>query len=115
MRTSYTRGMRDMPTVQGLNRRSVPKTQAQGATELARLEHEKARLKRELSLWLINQRRTEERLRRVEERLVLVRQIVAPLGQVQAVRRPRLRQAPSQEPYASEGKAQGWQEISLEY
>jgi hypothetical protein len=131
MKTKHTRGMRDIPTIQGLSSRSVPATRPQAATELARLEHEKARLERELKMWIGNQKRTESRLRLVEERLALVQQVMVPpaagdltkpvlstsaaLSVNAAEGRTRVRQSPTAEADSGEGEAQGWQEIALEY
>jgi hypothetical protein len=90
MKTKNLRGMRDVPTIQGLRHRFLPGTREQTVAEVARLEHEKARLERELSLWLQHQDRTEKQLRQVEER-------------------------PKGKAGSDEGEAQGWREISLEY
>ncbi len=59
MKTKHVRSMRDIPTIQGLRNRSVPTTREQVMSELARLEHEKARLEREMNIWLANQKKTE--------------------------------------------------------
>jgi hypothetical protein len=122
MKTKHARGMRDIPTIQGLSSRSVPNTRPQAATELARLEHEKARLERELKMWIDNQKRTESRLRLVEERLALVQQVVvAPAAGdstkpvLSGAEGRRVRQSPTEEADSGEGEAQGWQEIPLEY
>ena len=64
--------MRDIPTNYGLNNRSLPKTREQAVTELARLEHEKSRLERELKIWTENQQQTQTRIEQVTERLALV-------------------------------------------
>ena len=49
MKTKDIKGMRNIPTIQGLRHRSLPTTREQTVAELARLEHEKVRLKRELN------------------------------------------------------------------
>ncbi len=67
------KGMRDIPTAQGLTNRSVPATRVQVVVHLARAEHEKARLERELAMWVANQKQAERRLRRVLERIELLR------------------------------------------
>ncbi|MBI3362504.1 MAG: hypothetical protein HY023_15490 [Chloroflexi bacterium] len=72
MKLKRTRDMRDIPTIQGLRHRAMPRTREQALAEMVRLEHEKARLGRELNIWADNQKRTEDRLRHVEERLALV-------------------------------------------
>jgi len=114
MKTESMRGMRDIPTIEGLRHRSLPTTREQTVADVARLEHEKARLNRELNLWLEHQKRTEKQLRQVEERLALLQQILDPLpdeGATRPVRRP----SPAPEADSGEGEARGWQEISLEY
>lgn len=115
MKVKRTRGMRDIPTIQGLSRRAVPNTRPQAATEMARLEHEKARLERELRIWIHSQKRTEDRLRRVEERLARVRKVLGPLAAEGPAERSRIRRLPTGEADRGEGEAQSWQEIPLEY
>jgi len=123
MKIKRTRGMRDIPTIQGLSSRSVPDTRPQAATELARLEPEKARLERELKMWVNNQKKTEDRLRQVEERLALVRQVLIPPdaeGSTKPVRsvaegRARVRRSPAEKADGGEDEAQEWREIPLEY
>ena len=114
MKTKYLKGMRDIPTVQGVRSCSVPNTQPQAATELARLEHEKARLKRELKIWLDNQERTEKQLRYVEDRLALVKQVLIPLAADDTAKRTAAPRSPTKEG-SGKGAAQGWREVSLEY
>lgn len=74
MRVKATRGMRDIPTVQGSTNRVETNSREQGITDLARLEHERARLERELNMWLENQKRAEQRLKKVHERITLLQQ-----------------------------------------
>ena len=71
-----TKGMRDIPTMYGLAKRSKPNSRDEAITELARLEHEKARLERELNLWQENQKRTQQRLQTILNRLVLLQAVV---------------------------------------
>jgi chromosome segregation ATPase len=120
MKTKNFRGMRDIPTIQGLRHRSLPTTREQTVAEVARLEHEKARLKRELNLWLEHQERTEKQLQQVEDRLDILHQIMdqstterstKPSGQGRA----RGRRSATEEADSDEGEAQGWREIPLEY
>lgn len=120
MKTKHTRGMRDIPTIQGLRHRSLPTTREQTVAELARLEHEKVRLKRELNLWIDHQKRTENQLQQVEERLAILQQMMdqtadddstKPLGRGRA----RVRQSRTEKGDSDEGKAQDWREIPLEY
>ena len=72
-----TRGMRDIPTAYGLAKRTKPNSRDEAITEMARLEHEKTRLEREMALWVENQKRTEKHLQRVRERLAMLEPIVA--------------------------------------
>ena len=105
-----TKGMRDIPTQYGLAKRSKPNSRDEAITELARLEHEKARLEREMALWQENQQRTEKRLQAVTDRLVILQAIVEN-------RPPEARQAGSTEP-ESRDEAKGpeqWTTIQLEY
>ena len=120
MKTKDLRGMRDIPTIQGLNKQSAPTTRAEAATELARLEHEKVRLNRELKMWIGNQERTEGRLRRVEERLTILQQILDQTAdddstQPSSQRRTKVRRPRTERGDSGEGEAQGWREIPLEY
>ena len=73
MKTSDIRSMRDIPTIQGMKNRAVPSNREQLMSELARLEHEKARLERENTIWLANQKKCEMRIRQVQERAELLR------------------------------------------
>lgn len=114
MKIRSAKGMRDIPTIQGLRHRSLPTTREQTVAELARLEHEKVRLKRELDIWIGNQKQTEGRLRQVEERLALLQQILDPPAAEGSTKR-RVRRSPTGEAGSGEGEAQGWQEIPLEY
>ena len=107
-----TKGMRDIPTIQGLNKQAVPTTRPQAATELSRLEHEKVRLGRELKMWIDNQKRAEGRLRRVEERIVLVKQVLVQPDTDGSTKRARVRRSLANN---GEREKQSWQEIALEY
>jgi len=105
MKIKHTKGMRDIPTIQGLNSRSVPDTRQQAATELARLEHEKARLERNLKMWINNQKKTEGRLRQVEERIALLKPVLGYGSEGSGEQRT-----------ADDGrKDKDWREITLEY
>jgi septal ring factor EnvC (AmiA/AmiB activator) len=116
MKIKRIRGMRDVPTIQGLRHRSLPSTREQTVAEQARLEHEKARLKREMSIWIGNQKKTEERLRQVEERLALLQQILNPTVADDAAKRARVRRSPAEKTGGNEeDEAQSWREIPLEY
>jgi hypothetical protein len=116
MKTKRTRGMRNIPTIQGLRHRSLPTTREQTVGELARLEHEKARLNRELKLWMDHQKRTQGQLQKVEERLTLLQQILEPPAADDSPKRAKkARRSPAEKGDSGEGEAQGWQEIRLEY
>jgi len=120
MKAKRTRGMRNIPTVQGLRHRSLPTTREQTVAELARLEHEKARLKRELNLWIDHQKRTEGQLQQVEERLTILQQMMDQTAgddstKPSARRRAKVGRSPTEEGDSREGEAQGWREIPLEY
>ncbi|MBU0493738.1 MAG: hypothetical protein KKA73_04485 [Chloroflexi bacterium] len=109
------RGMRDIPTIQGLRNRATPVTREQAVTELARLEHEKARLQRELNTWIVNQEKTEERLRQLEERLSLVQQILGPPAAAGSARPAGTRRSPTEPTAGDPDPGPGWREMSLEY
>lgn len=111
------KNMRDIPTIQGLVHRSEPKTREQAVNELARLEHEKARLQRELDIWQANRKQTEQRLQRVAERLAVLQRILtdssdeansSPASQIQ-------RKSGSQAVAEGKSERKAWKEISLEY
>lgn len=108
--------MRDIPTNQGLNSRSLPKKREQAVTELARLEHEKSRLERELEMWRENQKQTEARLEKVEERLASLRDMVEPAaGDETPKRTPARRRSAARATSQDEDDDADWHEISLEY
>jgi len=125
MEKKHLRGMRDIPTIQGLRHHSVPTTREEVVAELARMEHEKARLKRELDYWLSNQKKTEDRLRQVEARLVLLDEILnptaddgAPAGTATRSRtqgRRQVRRASAGEADSGENEQRDWKEIPVEY
>jgi chromosome segregation ATPase len=79
MKTTNIRNMRDIPTIQGMKNRSVPSNREQIMSELSRLEHEKARLERENTIWLTNQKKTESRIQQVNERMDLLRRKIEEL------------------------------------
>jgi hypothetical protein len=108
------RSMRDIPTIQGLRHRSVPASREQAVAEVARMEHEKARLERELEIWLGNQRNTEKRLRQVEERLAGMEQILNPPDGDGATKRP-VHRTPTEKTDGGEEEVRKWREIPLEY
>jgi len=114
MKTESVRGMRDIPTIQGLHKETVPSNRQQAVTELARMEHEKARLGRELALWNGHQNRTEKRLQMVEARLAQLQQMLQPQAG-QEPPSPGARRSPARKPEDEAKQGQAWRELSLEY
>jgi hypothetical protein len=114
MKPKGMKGMRDIPTIQGLRNQSLPKSRELIVAEVARMEHEKARLERELRMWVSNEKKTENRLQRVEERLGLLQQMLEP-PPASAPKRAKNRRAPVETTPSGESQAQGWQEVSLKY
>jgi chromosome segregation ATPase len=115
MKIKNLRGMRDIPTIQGLRHRAVPANREQAVSELARLEHEKARLERELKMWASNQQKTESRLQQVEARLALLEQVLNPPAADGSNKRTAIRRSRTDKSDNGEGEAQGWREVPLEY
>jgi hypothetical protein len=111
MNVENVKGMRDVPTIQGLRNRSSAPTREQAVTELARLEHEKARLERELKMWQANEQKTSRRIKQVQERLTVLQQILEPTpAPKSSAKRRKTHQS-------ADGEAEGqvWQEVKLEY
>ncbi|MCL5996303.1 MAG: hypothetical protein M1546_09640 [Chloroflexi bacterium] len=105
-----TKGMRDIPTMYGLAKRSKPNSRDEAITEMARLEHEKVRLERELSLWQKNEQRTQGRLKQVQDRLALLQGMVE--------NHPASGQPPEGSPGADEpagNEGERWTVIQMEY
>ena len=115
MKKNHTRGMRDISTIQGLRRRSLSSTREQTVADLARLEHEKARLKRELGIWIDNQKRAEGRLRHVEERLALLQQSLDPPDSGGSKKHTQVRRSTTDDAGGGEDEVQEWREIPLAY
>jgi hypothetical protein len=116
MKKKYILGMRDIPTIQGLRNQSMPTTREQAVAEVARMEHEKARLQRELGIWLGNQEKTQNRLRQVEERLTRLQEMLDPPADTgPAHGQGRRSQAGPADDDEGEDKTHTWREISLEY
>jgi TolA-binding protein len=114
MKREPMRGMRDIPTIQGLRHQSGPATREQAVTELARLEHERARLRRELTMWVSNQTKTEKRLHQVEERLAELQHLLKPQAEERQAER-KGRRVPARQIEEGEGEGQAWREVELEY
>ena len=112
MNSENVRGMRDVPTIQGSRKRSLSATREQAVTELARLEHEKARLERELGIWLANEKKTSWRLARVDEQLAVLQHILSPVTVKSADEKRRPHPSPDEDAPRAD---QSWQEIKLEY
>jgi len=104
------KGMRNIPTVQGLAHRAVPSNREQAVSELARQEHERARLQRELNLWLSKKEQTEQRLQAVQERIKQLEQALYESCS-DSSQATRTEGSPSGE---EKGK-KNWREIPLEY
>jgi hypothetical protein len=105
--------MRDLPTLSGVYHRTKPGPREQAVTELARMEHEKARLEHELAIWIKNSQRTETRLQHVMERIAIIQAAIEP---------PPPAAAPAQTASALDPEAPqaapdrpAWREVSLEY
>lgn len=112
VKTVRPRGMRDIATIQGLSGRNVAGSREQMVTELARMEHEKARLEREMRIWIGNQKRTEERLRLVQERLDLLQKTLNP----ELIERVAQQSAAAgTDAQANTGETPGWNEVVLEF
>lgn len=101
--------MRDIPTIQGLRSRSVPATRKQAITELVRLEHEAARLQREIEMWRTNQEKTEGRLRQIEKRIDFLNQMTERASRLVAATSRR------QHSHGRRGQSQAWEEVEIEY
>lgn len=102
------KGLRDLRTPQNLSRRNQSNSREQAVAELARLEHEKARLSRELDVWRQNMQRTATQLEQVEARLAaLHQQIERPAAQPVA--------QPARRTHRDEPEPERYTSISLEY
>jgi hypothetical protein len=114
MNIENMRGMRDVPTMQGSRKRSLSVTREHAVTELARLEHEKARLERELGIWQANAKKTSRRLARIDEQLSVLQHILtpAPAKEEGPVERRKTHPSPDEDATRTD---QAWQEIKLEY
>ena len=109
------RTMRDVPTIQGLRNHATPTTREQAITELARLEHELARLQREMNMWIANQNKTAERMHQVEQRLAFLREILEPQRVEDAPERRADRSETSKADASEQEKTQGWRTVNLQY
>ncbi|NTU78727.1 MAG: hypothetical protein HGA45_04890 [Chloroflexales bacterium] len=112
MKPKRPRGMRELTTIQGLSGRTVPSSREQIVAEQSRLEHERARLERELLMWQENERRTNERLNAALERLAM---LTAACAQSEGAPEARPAQRPAQRLADESEPATEWHEIVLEY
>ncbi len=104
------KGMHDIPTAQRLIGGSIPASRDKIMTQLARMEQERARLERELDMWVGKQQQTGGRLQQVRQRTELLQQALDKLPAAEG------RRDSGAQPAADDGrKAKGWQEITLEY
>ncbi|MCU0490897.1 MAG: hypothetical protein MUD01_04895 [Chloroflexaceae bacterium] len=102
--------MRQIPTRSAMPARKKDGRE-QTVNRMAQLEHEKARLERELQLWREKEQRTAERLQQVETQLHQVQQTLG-LNQGDAAAPEPQRPAPAK-PKTNDGDS--WNVISLEY
>jgi hypothetical protein len=72
------KGMRDVLGSQSVVNRSRQHTREQAVTDLTRLEHEKARLERELTVWTSKQETTSGRLAQVSAELASLQNSLYP-------------------------------------
>jgi seryl-tRNA synthetase len=111
--TMRPKGLREIKTVQGMAGRNRGSSREQAVAELARLEHERARLQRELEVWRQNQQRVEEQLGRVEARLADLRAATA--EEPASAPRPPQRRAATRPAPRDDDHDGGWATLSLEY
>lgn len=108
------KSIRDLPSLAGAYRRTKPSTREQASTELARMEHERARLEHELGICTAHQKRAMARLQGVNNRIATLKAIIDPLSGSAA------------QPDAASGGSlldaqpvkdtkPGWREVTLEY
>ncbi len=70
------RGLSNIATHGAIANSSVPGTRVRAAFELGLLEQEKSKLQREISAWLANRERAEQRLRMIRERTGVLRKFL---------------------------------------
>ena len=109
------RGIRHIPTIQTLRYRR-PVTREQLVARLALLEHERARVHRELAVWTAKHERTLELLRQADEEIAAVQKSLLPETQSPPSSSPGqgVTRANTDQERPADGKP-GWQEITLEY
>jgi hypothetical protein len=104
------RGMRDVPGPQSVVNRKQANSREQAVTDLTRLEHEKARLERELSVWTSKQETTSRRLDQIRGQLELLQNSL--YGSA-APEQPGVHKSADEADAPKKDKA--WREIALEY
>jgi hypothetical protein len=109
------KGMRDVLGSQSVVNRSRKHTREQAVTDLTRLEHEKARLERELTVWTSKQETTAGRLTQVAAELASLQNSLYPTTDVERSAGPlRSTSGPSQDRDAAEPE-KPWRGIPMEY
>ncbi len=89
-KAKHVRGVNDIPARLGIS--TGKPSAAQSANRLARLEHQKALLEKQLQVWVKQQALTEHRLRLVQGQISSVAASLRTVQQpVAAVKRPSLR------------------------
>jgi len=99
------KGMRQIPTFQGLVDRAKPTTRTGMATRLALLEHIRARLELELNVWASKCEEVERHLQEVRGQIEVLKRALYSL--------PAGDGEPDTAP--GDGKGEGWREIPLRY
>jgi exonuclease VII small subunit len=88
----------------------VPISREQIISGLARLEHEKARLERELKMWFNNHNKAQTRIQQVQKRIDILQQMLDELSNQSY---PTRSSKHSEED--TEKKVSKYQEVKLEY
>lgn len=115
------KGIRDIPTLQLLSKRKLFSTREQAASDIARLEHDKARLERELKLWTTKQAQTEKRLAQVQQQLGMLQQVLNESGDKPKTVKRKRAQLPTGKRKTGDQKTvnteprKTWREIEIEY
>jgi len=72
------KGIRQIRTAPRNGLRHAPGSREQAVSELARLEHERARLDRTLQIWIANQQQVSAQLDEVHARIALIQRTLQP-------------------------------------
>ena len=113
-RPSTTKGMRSISTIWGRVNRSVPNTPECAATEVAHIAHEKARLERELEIWVGNANKVRKRLSEMQERLVVLQAVVARTANDSSTAHPKPRRGNQMENQSEAGR-KVYRKVEMEY